>query len=120
MYFEQPPPPNPPPTNKTLGIVAATSLLIGTAFLIATGGPTASLSVSTSLEHPREALDLNIQAVLELESMEDIVWNHIPDADQSAIVEKWFWDSMGCWYEGFWFFGWVLDWGGGKCIPKRR
>jgi predicted N-acyltransferase len=46
---------------------------------------------------PSSSVDLNIQAVLELESMEDIVWKHIPQPDQEKIIQHWFWDSMGAW-----------------------
>ncbi len=43
------------------------------------------LPAITRLQQPPSTTHLNIQAVLELESMEDIVWTHIPPADQASL-----------------------------------
>lgn len=75
-------------------LVAISTVIV--VIFVATGGPGSTRIGQLRREKPVLAINLNIQAVLELESMEDIVWGHIPDADRGRIVEKWFWDSMGC------------------------
>lgn len=74
------------------GALAATLMLAALCALTLMPGSTLSAGIA-----PSSAVDLNIQAVLELESMEDIVWQHIAPDDQEKVIAKWFWDAMGCW-----------------------